>query len=283
VLLALAVGPSAHAQTLVEPELVQPGRISTDRHETFPAIDPLDGSLWFSVYDDDFDAQIMLRAALGADGWSAPAPAWSGGPWGDRAPRFSPDGQRLYISSDRPLHEGGAAGDYHLWVAEREGGGWRAPRPLPDPVNGGAAADRHSSETRAGDLYWASTRPGGAGRSDIYRARRSETGWSPAERLPAPVNDTLSQPDLLVSPDGAWMILVITDHPGGLGGDDLFLSRLEEGRWSEPRPLPAPVNSAEYEYGPTLSPDGSMLLFTSHRRGSADIYRVPVAGLGLGR
>ena len=42
------------------------------------------------------------------------------------------------------------------------------------------------------------------------------------------------------------------------------------------------MNSKEYEYGPSLSPDGRTLYFTSHRRGSADVYRVSVSALGLG-
>ena len=107
--------------------------------------------------------------------------------------------------------------------------------------------------------------------------------WGAAEHLPAPVSSELSQPDLLVDREERWMILVITDHPAGLGGDDLFVVTRTGGGWSEPRPLPAPINSSEYEYGPTLSPDGRILYYTSHRDGSADVYRVPVAELGLGR
>jgi Tol biopolymer transport system component len=262
------------------PELVQLGVISTDRNETFPAIDPADGSLWFSVYTENFDRQVIMRAARGGSGWERPAVvAFSGGDWGDRAPRFSPDGKRLYFSSNRPRAVGAAGGAFHLWVLDRTGREWSEPRLLPAPINS-SAADRHSSETRAGDLYFSSTRPGGAGRSDIYRARRAGSAWS-AERLPAPINDQLSQPDLLVAPDGRWMLLVITDHPDGLGGDDLFLSRFQGGSWSAPRRLPEPINSKEYEYGPSLSPDGRILYFTSHRRGSADVYRVSVTALGL--
>jgi Tol biopolymer transport system component len=263
------------------PELVQPGVISTDRNETFPAIDPADGSLWFSVYTDNFDRQVIMRARRAGSAWRTPAVvAFSAREWGDRAPRFSPDGKRLYISSSRPVTGAGAAGLFHLWVLERTASGWSEPRLLPEPINS-AAADRHSSETRAGDLFFSSTRPGGAGRSDIYRARRTGSTWS-AERLPEPINDPSSQPDVLVSPDGRWMLLVITDHPNGLGGDDLFVSRMEGGVWSAPRLLPEPINSKEYEYGPSLSPDGRTVYFTSHRRGSADVYRVSVSALGIG-
>ena len=273
---------SARATAQATPEVVQQGVISTDKNETFPAIDPTDGSLWFSVYTDNFDRQVIMRAARAQSGWEAPAVvSFSGKAWGDRAPRFSPDGRRLYISSNRPTTAGGTAGTFHLWVLERTGREWGEPRLLPSPVNS-TAADRHSSETRAGDLYFSSTRSGGSGRSDIYRAKRSGTGWSPVEHLPAPINDQMSQPDLLVAPDGRWMLLVITDHPQGLGGDDLFLSRFENGSWSAPKHLPAPINSSEYEYGPSLSRDGQTLYFTSHRRGSADVYRVSVSALGIG-
>jgi Tol biopolymer transport system component len=280
---ALLAGRAAAAQGTMEPELVQPGVISTDGHETFPAVDPVDGSLWFSRYEADFGEQVMMRAAWGDGVWHEPSVAWPDDTWGNRAPRFSPDGRRLTFSSNRPMAEGDQPGPYHLWVAERRGDAWSDPRPLPAPVNGAEGEDRHASLTDRGELYWSSTRPGGAGRSDVYHARASGERWSAAQRLVEPVNDALSQPDLLVSPDGSWMVLVITDHPDGLGGDDLFVSRSEDGQWTRPHVLPSPINSAEYEYGPTLSADGGTLYFTSHRRGSADVYRVPIAALGLGR
>ena len=77
------------------------------------------------------------------------------------------------------------------------------------------------------------------------------------------------------------MILAITDHPDGYGGDDLYVSFNTEGEWGAPRNLGQPVNSFEYEYGPAISPDGQYLYFSSHRRGSADIYRIEVSALGL--
>lgn len=36
------------------------------------------------------------------------------------------------------------------------------------------------------------------------------------------------------------------------------------------------INTAEYEYGPSVSADGRYLLFTSHRDGPANIYRADI-------
>lgn len=138
--------------------------------------------------------------------------------------------------------------------------------------------DIHPSVLADGTVFVASNRPGGAGRSDIWRIPASGDGNAAADRLPAVINDSLSQPDLYVHPDGLWMILVVTERPGGLGGDDLWFARFD-GVWSAPEHLGAGINSAEYEYGPSVSPDGEWLYFTSHRGGTADIWRIRTSAL----
>jgi hypothetical protein len=274
-----AVARPDHAPVPTPPEIVAPGRLSLEgRNETFPAVDPVDGSLWFSIYEGSFEDQTILRALADGASWGDAETAPFSGRWGDRAPRFSPDGATLYFTSNRPRDPGGSPGDMNVWAVERRsGGGWSEPRLLPPPVNS-PAQDIHPAITPRA-LYVASDREPGLGRSDVYRIPRLADGWGDPESLP--VNDERSQPDLLVGPDEGWMILAITDHPDGLGGDDLFLVRRSDQGWGDAEHLPAPVNSEEYEYGPTLSPDGGWIYFTSHRRGSADIYRIPLSEVGL--
>ena len=268
--LVLSAGFLAPPQGAVEPELVQPGVISTDRNETFPAIDPRDGSLWFSVYDRDFDAQTLVVARARGAGFERPVRAPFAGEHGDRAPRFSPDGRRLYFTSNRPA-PGYPAGDMNIWVVTRAAaGGWSTPGLVGAPVSVADGRDIHNAVLEDGTLFVASNRPGGAGRSDVYRIPPA----GGAEPLPAPINDEQSAPDLWVSPDGSRMILVVTNGRGGLGGDDLYGSTRQGEGWTAPRNLGSPINSAEYEYGPAVSPDGRWLYFTSHRRGNADLYRI---------
>ena len=262
-----------------QPVVVQPGVISLKgRHETFPAIDPVDGSLWFSFYNDNWDQQTIMRAPKSGDGWGPAVTVPFSGKAGDRAPRFSPDGRRLYFTSNRPV-EGHPARDMNIWVVERTATGWGEPRMVPAPVSVPDGREVHSSVTSDGTLYFGSTRPGGAGQLDIWRV----TSGGKAENLGPPINDALTQPDLWVSPDGKWMILVITGDAGGVGEDDFFLSEFKNGAWTQPAVLTAAgVNSPEYEYGPWISPDGRWLYFTSHRNGGdADIYRVEAKGLNL--
>ncbi len=274
-LAALAGGPSwAHSQQ-AQPEVVQPGTISTDQNQTFPTIDPVDGSLWFSVYQRNFGRQIIVRAPWNGTSWQQPQPA-SFSLEGDRAPRFSPDGAWLYFTSARPVPQGVSLGDMNIWRVRRTAAGWSEPEVLPTPVNSPAGRNIHNVVTRQA-LYLASNRPGGAGRSDIYRIPLQGDGFGSAQRLGPQINDEYSQPDLYVSPDESWMIVAITDHPDGLGGDDLYFVERDGDGWGRPRNLGAGINSAEYEYGPSVSPDGAWLYFTSHRDGSAHVYRIPLS------
>jgi Tol biopolymer transport system component len=274
---AQAAPASAPATNGDSPELVQPGRISTERNETFPSIDPVDGSLWFSVYTDNFNAQTLMLARPAADGWDVPVVAPFSGHFGDRAPRFSPDGSHLYFTSSRPAQPGDTTRNLNVWVVTRGMDGvWSPPALVPAPVSE-AASDMHAAVTGDGLLYFSTDRAG-PHHFDIFSARLNGNGE--ASGLVPVIADDVAQTDLFVSPDGTRLIVVQTDAPGGYGGDDLYLCRFRLGAWSAPQNLGSPINSHEYEYGPSFSPDGRWLYFTSHRRGSADIYRIPVSALG---
>jgi Tol biopolymer transport system component len=272
-LIMLSFAISAAGQPPAAIERVGAGIISTDRNETFPAVDPVDGSLWFSVYDDSFDDQTIMFSRRTDSGWAAPEVASFSGEWGDRAPRFSPNGSSLYFSSNRPMAGAESGTDMNLWRVVRIGNSWGHAKPLSYPANSGAN-DMHASVTNSA-LWLASTREGSLGRSDIYRIDQDGA----VDQLSAPINDENSQPDLWVSADETWMILVITNHPDGYGGDDLYLSRYDGNAWSVPENLGSEINTDEYEYGPTVSPDGEYLYFTSHRGGSADVYRVRLSSV----
>src|SRR5688500_20191206 len=78
-------------------------------------------------------ATIYLTRRTG-DQWSAPEVAPFSGTWSDIDPSVSPDGQRLYFSSIRPV-DGQTRADIDIWVMERAGDGWSTPVRLGAEVN----------------------------------------------------------------------------------------------------------------------------------------------------
>lgn len=84
-----------------------------------------------------------------------------------------------------------------------------------------------------------------------------------------------------VSPDGRRIVWGSTDRAGGAGGWDLWQAELRDGRWMDPRPLPA--NSAANDFDPFFSADGHWLYFFSNREGGFggdDLYRVALSDDG---
>ncbi len=254
---------------------------------SFATIESTDGESWIS-FNSDNTKMVFGRHKEGWSGhsiwetnrtdagWSEPTPMPFSGTYNDRGARFYPALDALLFSSDRPLEEGGQAGDFNLWLAMNDGEEWLPAEPftaLNSPAN-----DFHGSVAEDGSIYFASNREGGKGKSDVYHAVLASTGYV-VEPLKGAVNTEFSESDVLIDPKSRFLIFSRTDDPNGLGEDDLWISFPSPDGWSEAVNLGPEVNSAKGEYGATLSLDDTKLYFTTHKGGKADIVSIPMADL----
>ncbi len=96
--------------------------------------------------------------------------------------------------------------------------------------------------------------------------------WKKAKALP--INDLeYSNGFPAFSPDGKTLYFS-SNRPGGQGGYDIYVSKYENGSWSEPRNLGTPVNTPGDEITPFM--DGEKLYFASNwlpGLGGFDIFR----------
>ena len=112
----------------------------------------------------------------------------------------------------------------------------------------------------------------------LFTAHQNGTGWS--QPTPLPVNNSdYSVGHPAVSEDGKTLYFA-SDMPGGLGGTDLYVSRQENGAWTEPENLGRPINTEGNEMFPFLY-QGQTLYFSSdgHRGlGGLDLYKFEMGG-----
>jgi hypothetical protein len=87
--------------------------------------------------------------------------------------------------------------------------------------------------------------------------------WSDPAPVPA-INTKYDELGPAPSADGRTLYFY-SDRPGGLGGYDLWVTIRDDKGWQPPRNLGATINTAFNEYGPSLSPDGKTLFFSSNR------------------
>jgi Tol biopolymer transport system component len=270
------------------PELVGAGSISTAAPE-FATTFTADGrTLFFNRTSPDRSQLTLMESRLGDDGWTAPAPIAFSGPDWDIDPFVSPDGRRLYFSSNRPTSEADTVVDFNTWFVEILEEGYGEPQVLPEPLNT-AASEVFVSITRAGAIFFSSTRDGVR---RIYRGTLTDPE-APVELVPVDVNvGETGAGNPLVDAEERFLVFVV-NVAGGQGGADLYVSRRGPDGWSPAEPL-AGVNSSFSDFAPGLSRDGSLLYFTSERPGvvpewpagerpPGDIYRILVEAVGLPR
>jgi len=125
-------------------------------------------------------------------------------------------------------------------------------------------------------IVWGSTdRSGDAGGWDLWQATLQGNRWVDAR--PLPVNSQANDFDPFFSVDGRWLYF-FSNRPGGQGGDDLWRAAvLADGGFGTPQNLGAGVNTRGDEWAPTLSADGSRLLFASNGQAGAGKHDLFVA------
>jgi Tol biopolymer transport system component len=263
----LALLPALVSSAPATPALFGAGTISTGDMELNAAFTPDGRTLFFTKRSPKPQYWVIVVSHLRGGRWSAPEVAGFSGQYNDFDPFVSPDGATLYFSSNRPV-DGRPKTDFDIWAVDRTAAGWGAPRHLDAPVNT-AAQEYYPTVTRDGTLYFSSTRDGGAGAGDIYRATRVDGRYAEPENLGDSVNARNFDGDPYIAPDESYLLFVSYGRAGGSGDGDLYLSVRRAGVWSRAENLGPGINSSALDFCPIVSPDGKTLFFTSER-GFAD-------------
>lgn len=114
---------------------------------------------------------------------------------------------------------------------------------------------------------YAGSGPLGSAQEDFYLSFLSDSGWGKAVNAGEPLNTKNNEGAQTLSSSGNYMYFTACDRPGGLGSCDIYFSAYNNGRWTIPYNIGAPVNTSSWESTPSVSADGNMLFFASSRPG----------------
>lgn len=269
-----AMPPPYHvAAPLPEPVLFGEGVISTGEFESHPAFTPDGHTLYFVKSNPAFTDWTIYVTHHAEGRWSPPKVAPFSGKHRDADPFVSADGKLLYFISDRPV-DGKPKEDMDIWVMDRlKDGGWGEPRNLGAPVNT-TASEWFPTVAANGTLYFGSDRPGGHGKTDLYRARRADGKLAEPENLGPSVNSAADEYEGWTAADESFLVFMAAGRPDSLGGGDLYISYQRDGQWTPAKNLGPKVNGPGLEISPYLSPDGKYFFFSSVRK-AADISGTP--------
>lgn len=140
----------------------------------------------------------------------------------------------------------------------------------PLPFNDPAYSYGHPWISENGDtLYFVSNQPGGYGGTDIYRAVRKDGVWGKPFNVGPAINTIENE----VFPFFVDNVLYFASNGhGGLGGLDLFESRLTVNGFSPPLNMGYPMNSTADDFSLIIKKDQLNGFYASSRKGNDDIF-----------
>jgi Tol biopolymer transport system component len=189
----------------------------------------------------------------------------------ERDMAISPDGKEMFYTVQvRP-----AMFQTLVYRHKLENGRWSAPQ-----IAGfsGHYSDLEPAFSADGKkLFFCSNRPLSGQQSkdfDIWYVEKQNGQWAGPRNLGPSVNAGGDEFYPSVAQNGN--LYFTATRKNGIGKEDIFVARWQNGKYQEPEPLDEGVNSKTYEFNAFISPDEQFILFTSYGRsddkGGGDLY-----------
>ena len=94
---------------------------------------------------------------------------------------------------------------------------------------------------------------------------KNDTGWGVPRRLRSPLGGPSSLSE-------AGNLYFSSSRIGGLGGDDIFMSRFADGEYADPENLGDGINTELHEADPFIAPDESYVIFVRVDGSEFDLF-----------
>jgi outer membrane protein OmpA-like peptidoglycan-associated protein len=116
---------------------------------------------------------------------------------------------------------------------------------------------------------------------DLFQSRKNPDGsWGPGEDMGEPINTAGDEKSPFFHSDAKTLYFASRGGHIGMGGYDVFMSRFEDNKWTQPVNIGYPLNTPDDEHGYIVSLDGSAAYFGSSspfkgaKGKSIDIFKV---------
>jgi tetratricopeptide (TPR) repeat protein len=176
------------------------------------------------------------------------------------------------------MPEGLGKGNIYISKLDAQGM-YGKPEKLDAKINAGGDEIAASISSDGTTLFFASSRKGGLGGTDIYMCKKlGNNKWSEPKNAGSEINTPYDEDFPNISPDGKILYFSSKGHTS-MGGHDIFKSNYDEtnSTFSSPKNLGYPINTTDDDMNFRISKNGKYGYIASARNGGQgdfDIYRV---------
>jgi outer membrane protein OmpA-like peptidoglycan-associated protein len=184
---------------------------------------------------------------------------------------ISNDAQRMLIYRDDKYGNG------DIYESVLYGSIWSEPEKLPEPINSKYMESSASISPDGKTIYFVSNRPGGSGGLDVWYCTKNQQGnWGEEKNIGTTINSSSGEEGVFIHPDGKTLYFSSKGHKG-LGGYDIFYSRMENNKWTTPKNLGENINTSDDDVYFVMEANGKTGYYSSIKKGGLgekDIYKV---------
>lgn len=183
---------------------------------------------------------------------------------------ISADGNILiYTSCDAP----DSFGSCDLYVAYKVNGQWQKSQNMGRNVNSRSWDSQPSLSADGRILFFSSNRRGGFGGNDIwYSLRMPDGSWAEAKNLGSTINTPKDEVSPFIYFNNEILFFASNGHQG-FGGMDLFVSRVENGEFTEPENLGYPINDHKDQFSLFITAQRDYAYYTESNYNQGKVER----------
>ncbi|WP_339876303.1 OmpA family protein [uncultured Algoriphagus sp.] len=216
------------------------------------------------------DKEDIFMAFVSPDGnWSKPQSIAQAinSPYNEGTCSVTADGNILiYTSCDAPDSEGSC----DLYIAYKVNGVWQRPKNMGKNVNSRSWDSQPSLSADGRILFFSSNRKGGFGGNDIwYSIMQDDATWSEAKNLGNAVNTSKDEISPFMFFNNEILFFSSNGHPG-FGGMDIQLSKVVDGKFTQPENLGLPINDQFDQVALFITAQKDYAYFTELTTGEED-------------
>lgn len=213
-------------------------------------------------------------------GWDKPHPFATeiNSPNHEGAACFSSDGKTIYFTRSQHtqgenLNHDENANRLKLYRSQKQRVGWSTPEWFSFNDSSYSYGHPHINVDE-NVFFFVSEMPGGFGGTDIYMCLRvSDTSWSKPVNLGPEINSSANE--LYPYFDNNYTLYFSSNGHIGMGGYDIYMANLYDGKWIDRENMKVPINSSYDEFSFIID-NHDQGMFSSNRiggQGKEDLYQ----------
>lgn len=158
-------------------------------------------------------------------------------------------------------------GSCDLYISYKLGDEWTDPENMGTNINSRNWESQPSLSADGRMLYFVSDRTGGYGKRDIWKSHWVDGKWTKSVNLGATINTADEEVSPFIHVNGQTLYFSSKGFLG-MGGFDIFYSEWQGGKWTAPKNLGYPINTADDQVSLFITADGKKGYYSYEQKGA---------------